>query len=81
VTIEHADPRLLPLKSTSSAPRLVTVRTTAGKVLGKFEFDPKSRLETFEVASERLDRVVIGIESNWGAAWTCLYRVRVHGDE
>lgn len=83
--MEHADWRLLPEKSLSSAPRLIQVVTTNGDLLGEFEFDPKFGKMTFDLKGddrELVKTVVLRILSNWGnEAWTCLYRIQVHGHE
>ncbi|WVQ98779.1 hypothetical protein IAU59_005910 [Kwoniella sp. CBS 9459] len=56
--------------------------------LGTVTYDPSSfsHIQTFPVpaAIQELDIkvgvVVFKVESNWGGSFTCLYRVRVHGD-
>ncbi|WWD15961.1 hypothetical protein CI109_100385 [Kwoniella shandongensis] len=56
--------------------------------LGSFTYDPAalSHIQTFPVASDIVDLgikvgvVVFKVESNWGGHFTCMYRVRVHGD-
>ncbi|KAK8869764.1 hypothetical protein IAR55_000332 [Kwoniella newhampshirensis] len=56
--------------------------------LGSFTYEPTalSHIQTFPVASDIVDLgikvgvIVFKVESNWGGQFTCLYRVRVHGD-
>ncbi|KAH7905663.1 hypothetical protein BJ138DRAFT_1017418, partial [Hygrophoropsis aurantiaca] len=58
--------------------------------LSHFHFDPyrgESMTQTFPIHSAlsgmKLDFgiVVLEVKDNWGATQTCLYRVRVHGEE
>jgi hypothetical protein len=81
VTIQHADYRTLPSHSISSAPRLISIYTESGKLLGDLEFDPSKRMVTFDVEKTPVSSVDVVIKSNWGADWTCLYRIRIHGEE
>jgi SUN domain-containing protein 1/2 len=82
VTLDHAPLSLLPPSAVSSAPRHVSVFYGEHK-LASVEFDAKiSSVLTFPISPVYTDRVQVHIESNWGnAEYTCLYRVRVHGEE
>ncbi|KAI9491170.1 UNC-like C-terminal-domain-containing protein [Zychaea mexicana] len=61
-------------------------KDTNSKLLGSFQYDVQTgrSVQTFNVNNEHDDvfeAVVIRILSNWGQkAYTCLYRVRVHGE-
>lgn len=58
-------------------------------LLGSFSYDEKGErsLQEFDVEIEdseghkipKLSSIVVAIDSNWGAAYSCLYRFRVHG--
>ncbi|TFK60923.1 hypothetical protein BDN72DRAFT_778820 [Pluteus cervinus] len=56
--------------------------------LSKFRYntsDPNS-IQTFAVSEAVISsgvafsRVIVDIVNNWGSTWTCLYRIRIHGD-
>lgn len=54
--------------------------------LGKFKYNvhASNHIQTFDLDSELsvpTSRVVVQVTSNWGAPNTCIYRVRLHGDD
>ncbi|WRT67205.1 uncharacterized protein IL334_004171 [Kwoniella shivajii] len=56
--------------------------------LGTITYDPHSisHIQTFPVPDDivsldiKVGVVILKVDSNWGGGFTCLYRVRVHGD-
>jgi hypothetical protein len=82
-SIEHVDARIQ--EERSSAPKSVTLYGRDGDeqwVIGSGEYALEGGvLQSWDGVGERSVRdVVLGVEGNWGHdAWTCLYRVRVHG--
>lgn len=54
--------------------------------LGTFKYNihGSNHVQTFDLDAELLvptSRVVVQVTSNWGASNTCIYRVRLHGDD
>jgi SUN domain-containing protein 1/2 len=80
VTLEHTSPKLLYNNSISSAPRHVEIWAES-KLISKFEFDPRvNHVHTVSVVETFTSVVQVRVVDNWGGDYTCIYRVRVHGD-
>ena len=88
--MEHIPKNLSPSGSIQSAPRqfvvsaLSSTHDIVGYELGSFEFDiSRDSIQMFKI--KRKMHFPAGLmhfrfDSNWGGAYTCIYRVRVHGD-
>ncbi|KAJ8283463.1 hypothetical protein COCON_G00023130 [Conger conger] len=90
-SLEHIPKSLSPTGNISSAPRQFTVyglddeSQEEGTVLGHYTYqEDGDALQTFPttVQNERSYQVIeVRVRSNWGhPEYTCLYRVRVHGE-
>ncbi|XP_067101577.1 SUN domain-containing protein 1 isoform X6 [Osmerus mordax] len=90
-SMEHIPKALSPTGRISSAPRQFTVyglddeSQEGGKLLGNYTYvEDGDALQTYPVSEENVDAyqiVEIRVLSNWGhQEYTCLYRVRVHGE-
>jgi SUN domain-containing protein 1/2 len=56
------------------------------KCLGSFKYNihASNHLQTFDLAGEPKEAVrkaMLRVTANWGADHTCLYRVRLHGED
>ncbi|XP_010212625.1 PREDICTED: SUN domain-containing protein 3-like [Tinamus guttatus] len=92
VTLEHIAVRVSPRGDISSAPKDFAVygmkaeNEEQGLFLGEFTYSPAEHpFQTFWLQNEGWDSVryvKLEVLSNWGhPEYTCLYRVRVHGQE
>ena len=94
VAIEHAPMAALKNRSTAVRKfRVIGFQTDDASreplLLGTFEYNSQDEefLQEFEVDTKlengrpipKLASVVLAIDSNWGADYSCLYRFRVHG--
>ncbi|VVD03406.1 unnamed protein product [Leptidea sinapis] len=91
VSLEHISPQISPTKEISSAPRLFQVegleyrRDVYPHDFGTFEYNKDGKpIQYFDVkhpSNKGFDLVRIKVISNWGhSVYTCVYRVRVHGE-
>ncbi|CAG0920679.1 unnamed protein product [Notodromas monacha] len=91
VTYEHIPVQISVIGNIDSAPRAFSVhalrsdRDFEGAHLGNFEFDkngqPWQTFNVVNVPARPVEFVEFKILSNWGHPdYTCLYRLRVHGD-
>ncbi|NWU69681.1 SUN1 protein, partial [Pterocles burchelli] len=88
-TVEHIPNTLSPTGTITSAPREFSVYVNdesqaEGKLLGRYVYAQEGEpLQTFPVMEKNekaFQLVELRTLSNWGhAAYTCLYRFRVHG--
>ncbi|XP_046888553.1 SUN domain-containing protein 1 isoform X8 [Hypomesus transpacificus] len=90
-SMEHIPKALSPTGRISSAPRQFTVyglddeSQERGKLLGNYTYvEDGDALQTYPVSEVNVDAyqiVEVRVLSNWGhQEYTCLYRVRVHGE-
>ncbi|CAG5112398.1 Oidioi.mRNA.OKI2018_I69.chr2.g6618.t1.cds [Oikopleura dioica] len=89
ITVEHIPTNLSPTGSIS-APRAFTVSAMnnendlVGHELGQWEYNINDHpIQTFNVMRKMhfpSGIIDFRFESNWGGSYTCIYRVRVHGD-
>nr|XP_023405958.1 sperm-associated antigen 4 protein isoform X2 [Loxodonta africana] len=90
ITLQHPPPSVAHTRGANSAPRDfavygLQVDDETEVFLGKFTFDvEKSEIQTFHLQNDppaAFPKVKIQILSNWGhPRFTCLYRVRAHGE-
>ncbi|GBP69731.1 hypothetical protein EVAR_79966_1 [Eumeta japonica] len=91
LSVQHIPAHLSPYKEISSAPRLFELEgleqpgDSDPHVFGKFEYDrggdPIQYFPVAHPASRPYQFVRFRVLSNWGnPSFTCVYRVRVHGD-
>lgn len=90
LTIEHIPKNISPSGSIQSAPRqftisaLSSVHDVVGFELGNFEYDISGNsIQMFKIKRKMhfaATLVDIRFDSNWGGSYTCIYRVRIHGD-
>ncbi|XP_007932794.1 sperm-associated antigen 4 protein [Orycteropus afer afer] len=90
ITLQHPPPSVAHTEGAKSAPRDFAVYGLQADdktevFLGKFTFDvEKSEIQTFHLQNDpptAFPKVKIQILSNWGhPRFTCLYRVRAHGE-
>ncbi|CAG5009526.1 unnamed protein product [Parnassius apollo] len=91
VSVEHIPPHISPTKEISSAPRLFQLEGLESRNdlyphdFGTFEYDKEGKpIQYFEVkhpAATGYNIVRFKVYSNWGhPLYTCVYRVRVHGE-
>ncbi|XP_038831039.1 SUN domain-containing protein 1-like isoform X1 [Salvelinus namaycush] len=89
-SLEHIPKALSPTGTISSAPRQFTVyglddeNQEEGKLLGSYTYqDDEDALQTYPVTEENdkaYQIIEVRVLSNWGhPEYTCLYRIRVHG--
>ncbi|XP_029620288.1 SUN domain-containing protein 1 isoform X5 [Salmo trutta] len=89
-SLEHIPKALSPTGTISSAPRQFTVYglddeyQEEGKLLGSYTYqDDEDALQTYPVTEENdkaYQIIEVRVLSNWGhPEYTCLYRIRVHG--
>ncbi|XP_064806938.1 SUN domain-containing protein 1-like isoform X6 [Oncorhynchus masou masou] len=89
-SLEHIPKSLSPTGTISSAPRQFTVYglddeyQQEGKLLGSYTYqDDEDALQTYPVTEENdkaYQIIEVRVLSNWGhPEYTCLYRIRVHG--
>ncbi|XP_035590583.2 SUN domain-containing protein 1-like isoform X3 [Oncorhynchus keta] len=89
-SLEHIPKSLSPTGTISSAPRQFTVYglddeyQEEGKLLGSYTYqDDEDALQTYPVTEENdkaYQIIEVRVLSNWGhPEYTCLYRIRVHG--
>nr|XP_046212617.1 SUN domain-containing protein 1-like isoform X10 [Oncorhynchus gorbuscha] len=89
-SLEHIPKSLSPTGTISSAPRQFTVYglddeyQEKGKLLGSYTYqDDEDALQTYPVTEENdkaYQIIEVRVLSNWGhPEYTCLYRIRVHG--
>mmetsp|Transcript_2200 Transcript_2200/g.3484 ORF Transcript_2200/g.3484 Transcript_2200/m.3484 type:complete len:581 (-) Transcript_2200:280-2022(-) len=92
VSLEHASPKIL--LSTGSAPKDFEVYgTNAGKYTddmektllgrGTYDLNGKSSLQQFNLKAggKSFNHTLFKVKSNYGEAYTCIYRIRIHGSE
>ncbi|XP_026326953.1 SUN domain-containing protein 1-like [Hyposmocoma kahamanoa] len=91
VSLEHIPPHMSPTKEISSAPRLFLLEGlekrggTTSHDFGSFQYDKDGPpIQFFEVqhpAAKPYNMVRLRVMGNWGhSVYTCVYRVRVHGE-
>ena len=83
ITLQHLHPSLAQKDTYKNTPRRVRVLDDQVQI-GEFEYSLNSTpIQSFGVdGTRKTDTVVLQIDSNWGSdEFTCVYRVRVHGDE
>ncbi|KAI5641966.1 SUN domain-containing protein 2-like [Phthorimaea operculella] len=91
ISVEHIPPHISPTKDISSAPRVFRLEGLQYRndeyphVFGTFEYNKEGRpIQYFEVQKPTqtgYNLVRVRILSNWGhPVYTCVYRVRIHGD-
>ncbi|XP_053600199.1 SUN domain-containing protein 2-like [Plodia interpunctella] len=90
-TLEHIPKHIAPTREISSAPRLVQLegleikRDPYPHDFGTFEYNRDGKpIQYFEVrnpTAKGFSMVRLRVHSNWGhSVYTCVYRVRVHGE-
>uniref|UniRef100_A0A2K5Z7S9 Sad1 and UNC84 domain containing 5 n=1 Tax=Mandrillus leucophaeus TaxID=9568 RepID=A0A2K5Z7S9_MANLE len=88
LTLQHIPKTISPSGSLDTAPKDFVIYGMEGSpkeevFLGAFQFQPESIIQMFPLQNQparAFGAVKVKISSNWGnPAFTCLYRVRVHG--
>jgi len=90
ITIEHIPRAMSPSGQIRSAPREIAISALSsptdkvGYHLAKIEYDISGpTIQMFPILHDTnfmAEHVMFKFNSNWGEEYTCLYRVRVHGD-
>jgi len=89
VTLEHISRMSSPDHSISSAPKdfkiygLKSLQDEEPALLGSFTFEDNGKpVQTFKLVNSNIYQLVeMKVASNWGnQVYTCIYRLRVHGD-
>uniref|UniRef100_A0A2K6RIG5 Sad1 and UNC84 domain containing 5 n=1 Tax=Rhinopithecus roxellana TaxID=61622 RepID=A0A2K6RIG5_RHIRO len=88
LTLQHIPKTISPSGSLDTAPKDFVIYGMEGSpkeevFLGAFQFQPENIIQMFPLQNQparAFSTVKVKISSNWGnPAFTCLYRVRVHG--
>ncbi|XP_011815114.1 PREDICTED: SUN domain-containing protein 5 [Colobus angolensis palliatus] len=88
LTLQHIPKTISPSGSLDTAPKDFVIYGMEGSpkeevFLGAFQFQPENIIQMFPLQNQparAFGTVKVKISSNWGnPAFTCLYRVRVHG--
>ncbi|XP_028156770.1 SUN domain-containing protein 2-like [Ostrinia furnacalis] len=90
-SVEHIPAHISPTREISSAPRLIQIEGLEFRSdpyphdFGSFEYDKEGKpIQYFEVqhpSTKGYNIVRVRVLTNWGhPVYTCVYRVRVHGD-
>ncbi|KAL4703372.1 hypothetical protein ACJJTC_011161 [Scirpophaga incertulas] len=91
ISIEHIPPDISPTREISSAPRLVQIEGLEYRGdpyphdFGSYEYnkdeEPIQYFAVVHPASKGYSILRVRVQSNWGhPVYTCVYRLRVHGD-
>jgi len=90
ITVEHIPRTMSPSGQIRSAPREIAVSALSSQTdkvgyhLAKIEYDISGpSIQMFPILHDTnfmAENVMIKFNSNWGEEYTCLYRIRVHGD-